>query len=63
MTAPHIIRTVAELDALDSDTALILSSSMRSADWEETNDNDLPAVVIATGEQVRAARKALEEQA
>lgn len=59
---PQTIRTIEQLDALDPDTALLLSSSMRSADWEITHDNDLPAVVIATGEQVRAARQVLEQE-
>lgn len=65
---PRIIRTVAELEAFDPDTAIlangqdlcdvrIVLEERRHFGWEP----DLPAVVVATGEQVRAARKALEE--
>lgn len=70
MSTPQIIRTVDELKALDPDTALTLYT-WDATIWEASyfqkylEDTgyipDLPAVVVATGEQVRAARKALEE--
>lgn len=73
---PHIIRTVEELLALDPDTAVTLyewDSTIWSARFfqeeaQDCNDVNLPAVVVASAEQVRqsrevirAARKALEE--
>lgn len=55
---PQIIRTVEELEALDPDT-LVMS---RKGYLAHAEDNiRIPAVVIATGEQVRAAQQALEE--
>ncbi|ATW58669.1 hypothetical protein PETEYPAB_61 [Corynebacterium phage PeteyPab] len=70
MSTPQIIRTVDELKALDPDTALTLYT-WDATIWEASYFHkcledtgyipDLPAVVVATGEQVRAARKALEE--
>ena len=69
---PHIIRTIEELDALAPDTCILdsvgepwLASEAKYEDgsWDLTYTTDLPAVVVFTGEQVRAARKALEEQA
>ena len=54
----QIIRTVEELEALDPDT-LVMS---RKGYLAHAEDNiRIPAVVVATAEQVRAARKALEE--
>ena len=61
MTNPHIIRTTAELEALDADTVLFTWGNMEAQPWLHVFEDDLPAVVIATGEQVMAARKALEE--
>ena len=72
---PRIIRTREELAALDPDTLLIPAYQFTNG-WESCNQKcvfravaayrlDLtfhgPAVVIATGEQARAARQALEE--
>lgn len=53
---PTIIRTVEELEALDPDS-LVLDRTGHLM----TNRDRLPAVVVATAEQVRAAREALEE--
>lgn len=66
---PQIIRTIEELEALDPDTALTLytwESTIWPASYfqkyfEDGYIPDLPATVIATGTQVRAARKALEQ--
>ena len=69
MTNPRIIRTVKELEALDTDTVVlakgqdlcdvrIVLEERRHFGWEP----DLPVVVVATGEQVRAAREALEKE-
>lgn len=58
MPAPQIIRTVAELEALDPDT--LVMSRKGYLDLAEDNIR-IPAVVVATAAQVRAARKALEE--
>lgn len=72
--APQVIRTVEELEALDPETIVQrrpqypgqYSRTETAGDlayvvrrWGATTH--LPAVVVATGEQVRAARKALEE--
>ena len=72
---PQIIRTRDELAALDPDT-LLLPAYQFTNGWRSCNQKcvfraeaayrlDLtfhgPVVVIATGEQVRAARQALEE--
>ena len=55
---PQIIRTLADLEALDPDT-LVMS---RKGYLAHAEDNmRIPVVVIATGGQVRAARRALEE--
>lgn len=55
---PYIIHTAEELEALDPDT-IVMS---RKGYLASAQDNiRIPAVVIATGEQVRAARKALED--
>lgn len=63
----QIIRTVEELEALDPNTALIAHDGwMRLAGFMQDNpplaNTYLPAVVIATGDQVRAAREAMEEE-
>lgn len=71
LPAPQIIRTMAELEALDPDTLLNLSDidgylvpasellmCIRISDIHLTS---LPAVVIRDGAGVRAAFKALEE--
>lgn len=63
---PQIIRTVGELEALDPDTYLIdtddagLTQSIWVGYWSAFDEHIFPLAVIATGEQVRAARKALE---
>ena len=59
--APTIIRTVEELEALDPDT--LLTTPDKACAWTAGSlfGTDLPAVVVATAAQVRAARKALEE--
>ena len=65
---PRIIRTRDELEALDPQTILDTPAeapyrardavdAIGAGEWE---GEWLPAVVIATGEQVRAARQALE---
>lgn len=68
---PRIIRTIAELEALDPDTLLIsphrdypisAGDFLHEIEWDIDYADDLPAVKIATGEQVRAARRALEEE-
>lgn len=72
MPDPKIIRTVEELEALHPDTVVLdrdstggvypVSQYLDSDEWErEVYRRYLPAVVIAPAEQVRAARKALEE--
>lgn len=69
---PRIIRTRDELAALDPDTMLVSTVEIRSAFAAEEPQEMaargrriglgwLPAVVIATGDQVRAARRALTE--
>ena len=59
---PQIIRTRDELDALDQDTVLFTWGDMHAQTWLHTFEDDLPAVVVATGDQVRAARQALEDE-
>lgn len=64
---PQIIRTREELANLDPDTVLITGGPSDPWAVDEINtasDTDwfLPAVVVATGDQVRAARQALEEE-
>ena len=73
LPAPQIIRTVEELEALDPDTLLIRSAqdwadpqipmlaTEWASDWEIEPDGIFPLATIATADQVRAARKALEE--
>lgn len=73
-SAPQIIHTVAELEALDPDTIVqrLPQYPGRYSLPETAGDlayvvrrwgtnQHLPAVVVAPAEQVRAARKALEE--
>lgn len=70
---PQIIRTVEELEALDPDTLLrgryegndwhqhVYDLQYHDGTWRPDVECAFPAVVIATGEQVRAARQALKE--
>lgn len=65
--APQIIRTPAELEALDPDTAIEkLGTVIRTARQAINVAGHwgvgavLPAVVVASGEHVRACREALE---
>lgn len=70
---PRAIRTREELAALDPDALLYgryegYDSHLNVADlqylsgtWRPEVERALPAVVIATGDQVRAARQALKE--
>lgn len=69
---PIIVKTPEELEALHPDTVVLdrdstggvypVSQYLDSDEWErEVYRRYLPAVVIAPAEQVRAARKALEE--
>ena len=69
---PQIIRTREQLAALDPDTMLATREAPDhaftaegpqyiAAQGRRVGRGWLPAVVIATGEQVRAARQALEE--
>lgn len=53
--APQLIRTPAELEALDPDS-IVLDRSGHLL----THRDRLPAVVVASGEHVRACREALE---
>ncbi|MGP6175414.1 hypothetical protein [Corynebacterium sp. A21] len=72
MSHPQIIRTITELEALDPDTLITSSEAsfsgpavMQRADWVNDYQIDptgiFPLAVIATGDAVREARKALEE--
>lgn len=66
----QIIRTMEDLKALDPDTALTLYTWEGATIWKASYFQErfedtgyipaLPAVVIATGEQVRYSREALE---
>lgn len=64
---PQIIRTVDELEALDGDTQVIdvdeqyWDVCVALQDVAPHLSDFLPAVVVATGAQVRAARTALQE--
>ena len=70
---PRIICTRDELAALDPDTLLrgryeddywqhhVADLKYRDVMWRPWVVDALPAVVVATGDQVRAARQALEE--
>lgn len=62
MSDPQIIRTVEELEALDLDTLAFSNEYFTAWPTGLLMEGDLPAVVVATGEQVRAARRALEEE-
>ena len=55
---PHIIHTLTDLKALDPDTLVM---SRRGYLARAENNMRIPVVVVATGEQVRAAEQALEE--
>lgn len=62
---PQIIRTREELAALDPQTVLVTGGYAGPWAVDEintTSDTDwfLPVVVLATGDQVRAAQRALE---
>lgn len=59
----QIIRTAEDLDSCDSDDVLVTWGAQRAQPWLEVFEDDLPAVVLATGGQVRAARKALGDAA
>lgn len=68
-TAPQIIRTVAELEALDPDTVVwparhygpYTVRTLTPDPFDPYWTPPLPGVVIRDGAEVRAARKALEE--
>lgn len=71
---PRIIRTVEELQDLDPDTLMIdrdgeesyayrMQASIRNLGTESMYHDSFPAVVIATGEQVRAAQQRIKEEA
>lgn len=64
----HIIHTPEELEALDPDTVVLSHEAELDSTGHVTAllkrgythpDYQLPAVVVVTGDQVRAARKAL----
>ena len=61
MPDPQIIRTVEELEALDPDVVLMGAPWHGIFTTHTIAAHDLPAVVVASAAQVRAARKALEE--
>ena len=70
LDSPRIIRTVQELEALDPDAVAINNAGAieRVDNWLGESGKPyplskwhLPAVVIATGAQVRAAREAMEQ--
>lgn len=64
---PQIIRTLAELEALDPDTVLMGDEAILLTAADCVKNSGFPLydadrlTVIATGEQVRAARRALGE--
>lgn len=61
MSDPKMIRTVEEYEDLHTETVVLnrRGNLMRAKNiWPH---DDLPAVVVATGDQVRVARAALEE--
>ena len=62
---PRIIRTREELAALDPDAVvtdgILTVAATLAAPYVQIGMLGIPAVVLATGEQVRAARQALEE--
>ncbi|MGP9622551.1 hypothetical protein ACT3S7_06170 [Corynebacterium sp. AOP34-AQ2-28] len=57
---PQIIRTPAELEALDPDTLVLDAAGYTVRYGSQVGRWDLPAVVVASGEHVRACREALE---
>ena len=63
---PRIIRTRDELAALDPSTTVtngpLIHAAATAVPFHEIGLFTLPAVVIATGDQVRAARQALEKE-
>ena len=64
---PQIIRTREELEALDPDTLLEDNDGSTYVAQDAHGDldlyaDDLPAVVIATGDEYRAAMRALKEE-
>lgn len=72
MSEFQIIRTLEELEKLDPDTVLIESDgeevfayrmqvSIGSLGNESMYYDSFPAAIIATGDQVRSAREAMEE--
>ena len=65
MSTTQIIRTVEELEALDPETVLLDTTGYlvrtRGLVMNGKPQAFLPASVVASGEQVREARKALEE--
>lgn len=66
---PQIIRTIKELEKLDPDTVLGVWHEelemgcifLEAREWS-LEDMIPPLVIVATGEQVRAAQQALKEQ-
>lgn len=66
---PQIIRTIKELEKLDPDTVLGVWHEelemgcifLEAREWS-LEDTIPPLVIVATGEQVRAAQQALKEQ-
>ena len=68
---PQIVRTFEEVLALSPDTVMIDSDNDTAMPHDYIGPDgeavgifirDLPAVVVASGEQVRAARRALEKE-
>lgn len=62
--APQIIRTLDELEALDPETLCVTSAFgnvFPAMVLHKRPEHAMPAAVIATGAQVRAARTALQE--
>lgn len=68
MSEFQIIRTVEELEELDLDTLLINDEALVKNQWDWFADYTMgnggifPLAIIATGEQVRAVREAMEEE-
>lgn len=60
--APRIIRTVEELEALDHDTLVLDAAGYTVRYGSQVIMWDLPLAIIRDGAEVRAARKALEEE-
>lgn len=67
--APQIIRTVEELEALDPltvvytpnrDSPVFVGDFVADIHYDPDYADDLPAVVVTSGEHVRACREALE---